>query len=51
MQDFRGYDHALSESEVKEISRGLFLHYKLDSIQDGMIDSSGYNLHGIFLPS
>lgn len=29
MQDFRLYDHCLSEKEVREISKGLCLHYKL----------------------
>lgn len=27
--DFRFYDHALSQKEIKEISKGLYLHYKL----------------------
>ena len=30
VQDVRIYDHALSNKEVEEISKGLILHYKLD---------------------
>ena len=30
MNDFRWYDHALSPLEVKEISKGLILHYPLN---------------------
>ena len=32
MNDFRIYDHCLSAREVKEISKGLFLHYKLGGV-------------------
>ena len=34
MNDFRIYDHALSDKEVEEIAKGLVLHYKLDN--DGL---------------
>lgn len=32
MNDIRVYNHALSAAEIKEISQGLVLHYKLDGI-------------------
>lgn len=32
LSDFRIYDHALSDMDVKEISEALVLHYPLDSI-------------------
>ena len=32
VNDFRIYNHALSAAEVHEISQGLVLHYKLDSV-------------------
>lgn len=34
MNDFRIYNHALSEKEVKEISKALILHYPLNNIYE-----------------
>jgi len=53
LNDVRIYDHALSDKEVEEISKGLILHYKLDNIFDNknIYDSSGYNNNGTIIGS
>lgn len=59
LNDVRFYDHTLSVAEIKDISKGLCLHYKLDDFYDAgnrivdntlttteVVDSSGYGNHG-----
>lgn len=47
LNDVRIYDHALSPKEVKEIAKGLIVHYKLDSkFIDKIIDCSGFLNNG-----
>lgn len=45
MNDIRIYDHCLSPKEVKEISKGLCLHYKLDGVCN-TIDSTEWDCSG-----
>lgn len=45
LNDFRAYDHCLSPKEVKEISKGLCLHYKLDGVCN-TIDSTEWDCSG-----
>lgn len=49
LNDLRIYDHCLSEKEVKEIAKGLILHYKLEDQKCGvcsnLIQSSKITFH------
>lgn len=48
VNDVRLYDHCCSVKEVKEIAKGLMLHYKLDNvIENNVYDCSGYSNNGI----
>lgn len=49
LNDVRIYDHCLSAKEVKEIAQELVLHYKLDDLTHGAIDSSGFGHNGSLL--
>ena len=44
INDYRIYDHCLSPKEVKEISKGLVLHYKLD---ESSLKGSGNLVNGL----
>lgn len=49
LNDVRVYDHCLSAREMKIISQGLILNYKLDTSFNSAIeyDCSGYNQNGV----
>jgi len=51
INDVRIYDHCLSAREVHEISKALFLHYKLDDKYSNTIvyDTSGYHRNGTII--
>ena len=42
INDVRIYDHCLSAAEIKEISQGLVLHYKLDGLNNASILPTQY---------
>ena len=46
IQDVRIYNHCLSPKEVKEISKGLVLHYKMDDeIATNLVKNHTYNIY------
>lgn len=52
MNDFRIYDHCLSDKEIEEISKGLVVHLKFkDAINNITYDSSGYCHNGQLINS
>lgn len=49
LNDVRAYSHACSAKEVKEMSKGIVLHYKFDDdtiLRSTMYDCSGYRNNG-----
>ena len=50
LNDFRMYDSCLSAKEIREIARGLVLHYRFDNSVNTVAtivkDTSGYNRDG-----
>lgn len=46
IQDFRVYDHCLTPREVKQLSRGLVMHYKLDNGNNTNLITKSYNFNG-----
>lgn len=46
INDVRIYDHCLSPAEVKAISRGLILHYKLNIIEPNILGNNGNIISG-----
>lgn len=43
VNDVRIYDHALSLKQIKEISKGLILHYKLDNPIPNLLAETSFN--------
>lgn len=53
LNDFRIYDHCLSQMEVKELAKGLVLHYPLNRQgwgQENLVWNSNWNIHSTTPP-
>lgn len=53
LNDFRYYDEALSQKQIKEISKGLVAHYKLDTPWsiNNLVRNSTYNVYNNYSSS
>lgn len=51
LNDVRIYDHCLSQKEIKELSKGLCLHYKLSRGGENLLVNSEILINGTSIPS
>lgn len=51
INDVRIYDHCLSQKEIKELSKGLCLHYKLSRGGENLFANSEILINGASIPS
>ena len=55
LSDFRIYDHCLSDPEIRELARGLIVHYKMNVAMPNLIKglrdytSNGYQAYSFYL--
>jgi hypothetical protein len=47
INDFRFYDHALSQKEINDLAKAKVLHYTFNRDDALVMDASGYKRHGI----
>ena len=51
MNDFRVYDHCLSETEIHKLSQGLVLHYRLTGVNDGINENLMRETPSVYYPN
>lgn len=51
VNDFRLYDNCISQKEIKELSKGLCLHYKLSRGGENLLSSTTSLINGASIPS